>query len=46
MPSTLLTPHQNRRQFLTTLLVGSSVLAFGGPTHNTEEKSMSTTSGR
>ncbi len=30
MPSTLLTPHQNRRQFLTTLLVGSSVLAFGG----------------
>ncbi|MCB1824054.1 MAG: superoxide dismutase [Candidatus Competibacteraceae bacterium] len=30
MPSTLLTPHQNRRQFLTTLLVGSSALAFGG----------------
>ena len=30
MPSTLLTPHQNRRQFLTTLLVGSGVLAFGG----------------
>ncbi len=30
MPSTLLTPHQNRRQFLTTLVVGSSVLAFGG----------------
>lgn len=30
MPSTLLTPHQNRRQFLTTLLIGSSVLAFGG----------------
>ncbi|MGB5064218.1 MAG: superoxide dismutase [Candidatus Competibacter sp.] len=30
MPSTLLTPHQNRRQFLTTLLVGSTALAFGG----------------
>ncbi len=32
MPSTLLTPHQNRRQFLTTLLVGSTALAFGGLT--------------
>lgn len=30
MPSTLLTPYQNRRQFLATLLVGSSALAFGG----------------
>ncbi|MBE2293772.1 MAG: superoxide dismutase [Phycisphaerales bacterium] len=30
MPSTLFTPHQNRRQFLNTLLVGSTALAFGG----------------
>ena len=30
MPSTLLTPHQNRRQFLTTLMAGSTALAFGG----------------